>query len=374
LMPCENLVIRPISPADHAAVREIAQRSFSVTQSGYVRPGPDDLVATIDGRVAAAVLLQVLDLPNAGRVGRIAWLLTGPEYRGLGIARQLVRRGVEQLRALGCGSIATEVEGYNTPSANIFHEHEFRRLGTAAQIRWIGAAGALLLGIRTSRLFTPGHFLWALGVPGQPACTGVQRAGAWALNVLIALLALLMGGGLLLAGDPQLPGIPAMVAVVVAVALVLGLREAAMKMVARGLGQPLEFRGWGSGVGASVLIATLFGSVFPVPGGCYPPGDGWRHHQFRRTLALSAAGGTSAVALLLLVALSVRAWIPGGFAAEVAKSVANVGIALLAFDSIVAFAPFQGYNAARMLDYSKPLWIGFALTGLFILILAVTMD
>jgi hypothetical protein len=153
-----------------------------------------------------------------------------------------------------------------------------------------------------------------------------------------------------------------------AVALVLGLREAAMQIVARTQGVRLEHRSWGAGAGTSSLVAILFGGVFPLPGGSYPPGDGWHYRQFRRTLALSAAAGTALVAILLIVALVVLARLPGGFATDLADSIVSIGMALLLFDSMIAVGPFQGYNARRMLDYSRSLWVVFAFIGALIFI------
>lgn len=369
---CEEVITRSISPEDHATVRAITKRSFSVMVRGMVRFGPNDLVAILGGRVVGAVLLHVMERPREGKIGRVALLVTDPEHRGRGIARQLVRQGVDRLHALGCGQIVAEVEGYNTPSANIFHELGFRRLGSMAQIRWLGAVGAVVIGVRTFRLFTPGHFLWARGVPGRPASPEWQRAGTWALNVFIALLAVLVGGGLLLAGGPEIPSLSAVLAVVVAVVLLLGLREAAMWAIGRAQGVTLEYRGWGSGVGASLVIAILFGSVFPLPGGCYPPGDGWHYRQFQRQLAIAAAGATGTVALLLVAAFGARLWGATGFTADVARSLLDVGMALLLFDSIIAMGPFQGYSARRMLDHNRKLWLAFAIVGIAFYLLAVS--
>ncbi|MDG6244343.1 MAG: GNAT family N-acetyltransferase [Methanolobus sp.] len=371
----EHIAIRPFVPEDQDAVARIARRSFSALWARLIVPGPEDFVATVDNRVAGAVLLNanVTDMSGQERVGRIAWLFTDPDYRGRGLARQLVKQGVEQLRAQGCGPVVTEVEGYNTPSANIFHELGFRRLGTMDQVRWLGVAGALLLGLRTNRLFTPGHFLWALDVPGRPASPAVQRAGTWTLNVFITLLALLLGGGLLLPGGPVMPGASEILAVIVAVVLLLGLREGAMQIAARMQGLQLEFRGWGSGAAVSALIAVLFGKVFLLPGSCYPPGDGWHYHQFRRQLALSAAAGTSMVVILFLSALVLPAQVPEGFAPMIAGNIVEIGIALILFDSIIAFEPFQGYSARRMLDYSRTLWIAFALIVAVIYVFVVIL-
>lgn len=364
-------IIRVITPADCLQVGEIAKRSLSATQSVFVRTGPHDLVATVGDRVVAVVLLELLNMPRQSRIGRIAWLLTDPDYRGYGIARRLVREALKSLDELGCGAVVTEVEGYNSPSANIFNEMGFRRLGTIAQIRWLGAVDAVLLGLRTQRLFTPGHYLWACQVPEYSESPSVQRFGTWALNVSIAVFAMVMGGGLLLPGELGMPSLSELFAVVTAVIVIMGMREAAMHLVARTKGMILEYRGWGSGIGSSAIIAVFFGSVLPLPGGVYPSGDGWSYHRYRGTLALSAAAGTAMTALLVLAAFYGITQGVYGFAEELGRSILNIGVALLLFDGIIAFGPFQGYNARRLLDHSQWLWMAFVILVICICALAV---
>ena len=366
-------IIRVITAADRLRVVEIAKRSLSVSQSLFVRTGPHDLVATVGDRVVAVVLLELLIMPKRGRVGRIAWLLTDPDYRGMGLARRLLREALKRLDELGCVAVVTEVEGYNSPSANIFNEMGFRRLGTIAQIRWLGTVGALSLGLRTQRLFTPGHYLWASQVPGYCASPSVQRIGTWALNVIIAVSAMLMGGGIFLPGDLERPSLSALTAVVIAVMLILGMREAAMHLVARAKGLILEYRGWGSGIGASAFIAICFGSVLPLPGGVYPSGDGWSYYRYRGTLALSAGAGTAMTALLVLAAFYGISHGLHGFSEELGRSILNIGVALLLFDGIIAFGPFQGYNARRLLDQSRMLWMTIAIISVCICVLAVSV-
>lgn len=358
-----RVAIRPVVPTDYGAIKAIARRSFSVSQSVYVCPQAGDLVATVDERVVGAVLLDSISLPRGRQTGRIAWVLTSPEYRGRGIARRLVTKGVERLQAQGFTQVVTEIEGYNSPSASIFHELGFQRMGLLGQLRRFGAIGSTLLGVRSFRLFMPGYFLWMLGPSESQAPEAFQRAGAWLLNSLIAVLAFTLGGGFLLAGEARLPGVSTLLALVVAVVLLLGLREAATRTVARARGVQLTFRGWGSGAGASVLVAIFFGSPLMLPGGCYPAGAVWRYHQHARTLAHSAAAGTTMVALLLLGAIALRGSNPEGFIAEVVAGIVNIGMGLLVFDSVVAIGPFQGYNARRMLDHSRRLWSAVACVG-----------
>jgi len=169
--------IRAVTAADGAPISALARTALPPTQSCFVRPGADGgLVARVYGKVAAAALVRVIGLPGGARVGVIAWLLTSPDYRGLALASRLVRAGVDDLYALGCECVVTDVEGHNTGSANVFHGNGFERLSPGAQLQRFGLLATLWLWLRTGLAVDPGHFLWVRdAVSGSPACTRAYR-------------------------------------------------------------------------------------------------------------------------------------------------------------------------------------------------------
>lgn len=131
-------IIRDLQPADGEAIAGLAKTSFPVNQSGFVTPGKSGgKVIVINGNVVAASLLRVISLPSGRKVGFIAWLMTHPERRGQGLAGKLVAASTGCLASRGCEDIVTDVEGYNTSSANAFHREGYRRLSLGQQFfRW----------------------------------------------------------------------------------------------------------------------------------------------------------------------------------------------------------------------------------------------
>jgi ribosomal protein S18 acetylase RimI-like enzyme len=356
--------LRPMQPEDEPAVMRLAGRSFPPTQAAFVRAAQEGLVIDGDAGLAAAVILRVLALPGGRRIGFVVWVMTDPEHRGQGHAARLVERGVARLAALGCDRILTEIEGHNTASQSVFRKLGFNTLGVGRQIAMLGLPGALWFRLRSGYTADTGHFLWMQHAPPPTSSEMVQRLGAWALNGFFALLALALGGGLLTAGVPQLPSAAQAGLLLAAVALVLGLREAAMRVAASARGLPVVFRAWDSGMGISAAIAILVGQLFPLPGSVYPGEPGWRHAEKRPVLGVVALAGVAAVALAVGAALWAAAAHPGTLAGAFSGSILFVGKPLLLFDTVMAFAPFQAFNARRIYECHRGLWAAAAALGL----------
>lgn len=356
--------IRAVTAADDFAISALARAVFPPTQSGFVRPGPDGgLVARVDGSIVAAALVRVIRLPSGARVGMIGWLLTSPDYRGLGLASRLVEACVHDLQARGCECVVTDVEGYNTRSANVFLGNGFGRLSLGTQLRQFGLLATLWLWLRTGLAVDPGHFMWVRNAASGSPHQGLQRAGSWLTNVLLAGFALLLGGGLLLAGAPELPGPGDWLALATAVAVLFGAREAAMRATAAWLRQPLQYRAWEGGFGVTLVITLLFGRLLPMPGGLYPPGDGWKYQEVLPRLGPVAVAGTLTVAAIIATTLLVRDPDAGGTTQQLAFAMLFIGKPLLLFDSVVAIAPFTAFNARRIFDYNRLLWMVIAAIG-----------
>jgi len=128
--------IRDLYPEDDDAVVQLADTSFPATQSGFVKPGiAGGIVAEVDGEIAAVSLLRIIPLSGDKKAGFISWLMTDPDYRGMGLASRLVEESSSRLKELKCEFILTDVEGFNTGSANIFHASGFERMGLLSQLK-----------------------------------------------------------------------------------------------------------------------------------------------------------------------------------------------------------------------------------------------
>ena len=109
-----------------AYIRELHGRpDFDPTSVLMLTPAndPDRLVG----------LCRTVELPgDAGRHrGQIGIVGLLPEWRGRGLGRQLLRWGVEHLRAAGYGEIELSVEARNAPALELY-----RREGFAATVEW----------------------------------------------------------------------------------------------------------------------------------------------------------------------------------------------------------------------------------------------
>ncbi|MGY6411757.1 MAG: N-acetyltransferase family protein [Alkalilacustris sp.] len=334
-----------------------------------MRAGSEGVVIDGEHGLAAAVLVRVIALPGGRRIGFIAWAMTDPGYQGRGLAPALAELSIARLEALGCDSIVTEIEGHNAASETAFRKLGFRRIGPGAQVAAFGLLGAARARLSIGYSTDPGHFIWLRGAEPAPIAEGRERALAWALNGAFTLLALAMGSGLLLGGMPALPSVGDAGVALLAVALVLGIREWAMRTAARARGLTVTYRAWDSGIGITSAVAVLFGSLFPLPGSVYPAGEDWRARDAGPALATAALAGSVAVAVLVGVALWAGAAFAGTLGATAAAGVLLIGKPLLLFDTLMAFPPFHAFNARRIYELHRGVWACMAVLGILLFLL-----
>jgi ribosomal protein S18 acetylase RimI-like enzyme len=360
---------RPIRPDDKQAVARLAERAFPPTQAAFVQAGEEGFVIDADQGLAAAVIVRAVPIPGGRRVGFVTWAMTDPDHRGRGHASVLAERGVARLAELGCDGILTEIEGHNTASQAVFRGLGFRPIGLKDQIAALGLSGAVSFRLRSGYTLDPGHFLWLQGAASETKAEMPERLVAWGLNGLFALIVLSLGGGLLLQGAPGLPSVAESALLLAAVVFVLGAREAAMRVAAGARGVPVVFRAWDSGLSITAVIALLFGRLFPLPGSVYPRQAGWRYAETLPALATAALAGVAAIAAIVAGAAWAAAAHAGTPAGAFAGSVLLIGKPLLLFDTVMAFPPFQAFNARRIYDFHRGLWAGVAALGLVLFLL-----
>lgn len=364
-----DIITRDLKPDDHNQVKLLAKKAFPSTQAPFVVPGEaGGLLAEVNGSVAAVSLLRVISLSGGRKAGFIAWLMTDPDYRGMGLASLLVKEHVEMLKSQGFDYIFTDVEGYNTGSANIFHSQGFERLSTISQLKKWSFLDLSRIWIRTGLIVDPGHFLWVFNEKARSISQNNQRLLAVMLNWMIAILAISLGGGLFLSGAPKFPAIEELVATVAGIALLFGIREGVMRLTLIKDIRSFEFRSWEGGLGISLIIAVLFGSLFPLPGNLYPKGDGWKIRNYRKVLGRAAVANTLTLSCIVLAASWTGLKTEIAFLQTLSFTLLFVGKPLLLFDTVVAIAPFDGFNATRLKEYNLAVWLLLTLlaTGLFL--------
>lgn len=364
-------VIRDLQPEDNAAIFALAKRSFPVNQSEFVVPSEmGGKVITINGELVAASLLRIIILPSGRKVGFIAWLMTHPAYRSKGLASKLIEASTVHLQSVPCDDIVTDVEGYNTSSANVFYRAGYRRISVRQQfIRW-NLVDSIWLSVRTALALDPGHFLWVTGATTSKTPPWREWFFACLFNTLLALFAFSLGGGIFLSGSPFIPPIHKITAFFVGVSGLLVVRGAGIKIVAWLYQKPFEFRAWSGGWGISLLIALGFGNTFPLPGNIYPLGDGWSTRHFQTLLGQGAIISTSLVACLIVLGSLLRNTTGNDFFDHIALALLFVGKPLLIFDTLVAVAPFEGFNGRHLRDYNRLIWLALSVIAVIIFIWA----
>ena len=360
---------RPLAAEDSGGIARLAARTFPRSLAVFVRAGYEGFVVDGADGLAAAVLVRVIALPGDRRIGFVAWAMTDPAYQGRGLAPLLARLGIARLEALGCDTVITEIEGHNAASEGAFRKLGFRRIGPGAQVAAFGLLGAARLRLAIGYSADPGHFIWQRGAAPTPTAEGRERALAWAINGVFALLALAMGSGLLLGGTPALPSGGEAGFALLGVVLLLGAREAAMRMAARTRGLAVSYRAWDSGLGITAAVAVLFGSLFPLPGSVYPAAEDRRARDAGPGLATAALAGAVAVAMLVGLALWAGTSLAGTVVATAAAGVLVVGKPLLLFDTLMAFPPFHAFNARRIYEHNRGIWVAMAATGVLLFLL-----
>lgn len=349
--------VRDLRQEDHKDIADLADISFPFSQSRFVVPRKaGGKVATVNGKLAAASLLRIIRMPSGRKIGFIAWLMTHPDFRGRGLAMKLVEASTSHLREHECHAVVTDVEGYNTGSANIFYGAGYRRVSVWQQFHRWNPLDSLWLWIRSGFAIDPGHFLWVAGAATQKACSWRGRLSALLFNALLALFALSLGGGVFLSGEPSVPSAFPAAAFFIGIISLLAAREVGMRVVACFYKQPLEYRAWAGGWGMSLLIAIGFGRTFPLPGNLYPPGDGWSARHFKVVLGQGAIVSAFLVACLIILGSLVKDATGNEFLAKIAFSLVFVGKPMLLFDTLITVAPFEGFNGRHLRDYNRFLW------------------
>lgn len=226
------------------------------------------------------------------------------------------------------------------------------------------------LSIKTGFAVDPGHFFWVYDGVKPKNKPYSDRLFALAFNALLAVFAFSLGGGIFLSGSPFFPSIYEFAAFFLGVCILLAAREIGMRLVAWLSGTPLEFRAWTGGWGISLLVAIGFGSPFPLPGNMYPQGDGWRVQNYQDMFGRGAVVSTMLVAFLILLGALLKDTANNEFLGYLGQALLCVGKPLMVFDTLVAVAPFEGFNGRHLRNYNRLVWLPLSAIAVLIFIWA----
>ncbi|MFF7727839.1 GNAT family N-acetyltransferase [Streptomyces sp. NPDC008001] len=135
----EKTIIRTATEADGAPLAELDRRTWSTLHAVMPRPEPPYgpfftersrpehfLVAESGGRVAGYVrLMPATPLAANAHVRQIQGLAVDDAFRGLGIARALLRAAADEARRQGATRLTLRVLGHNAPARSLYASEGF---------------------------------------------------------------------------------------------------------------------------------------------------------------------------------------------------------------------------------------------------------
>ncbi|MEW5760335.1 MAG: GNAT family N-acetyltransferase [Candidatus Thermoplasmatota archaeon] len=110
-------------------IEKIAKKVYGVKSRRWLKAqfqsGDVGFVARVDGKIVGFSFATY-----ANGQGRIHTLTVLPEYRGLGIGKELMRARLRILYDMGVASVITEIAYWNLASLQIAYNHGFKQVGT----------------------------------------------------------------------------------------------------------------------------------------------------------------------------------------------------------------------------------------------------
>ena len=106
------MIIRPATPADHAAIRAVVAAAFGQKAEAEIVDGVRDedrvlveLVAEQDGEIVGHVLFNRMRTDPPRFIAGLGPLAVAPAFQSAGVGAALSRAGIEACRALGALAI-----------------------------------------------------------------------------------------------------------------------------------------------------------------------------------------------------------------------------------------------------------------------------
>ncbi|MDG5816118.1 GNAT family N-acetyltransferase [Chitinispirillales bacterium ANBcel5] len=348
-----DTVIRLMREDEKKATRKVLFRAFGWFQGVFSSFTPYTFIALKGNEIVGGAILDLFTLPNRGKIGKVSWIFTDPQARGLKLGQRLTEKALEFFGEEGCDEQIAAVEGNNTSSSKLFATRGFDIISPGAQFRRYGG-WTFLMWLKMFHYMTPGVFLWARPVAQKRDSPALQWTATLVLNlIIISLIYSLTNQG----------DFAPLVYYCVSFALLLGTRQIAMQITAAIINYRVRFRIFESGFPLSFMIAILLRGFFPVLGNVYPAEKVWKYSENIPQLGKIALSGILIVALPIFGVWSYAQ--QSGTSNMFIHSFISIGIFFLIFDLLLFFFPFSGFNGKRLWDWNKFLW---ALLSFFALV------
>jgi L-amino acid N-acyltransferase YncA len=363
-----QISVRPMRDDEAAAVRAVAARAFErFDMLLFSTRGKDVLVATgADDRILGAIVLHASDAGALGPLGVVHFVFADPDAGVPGIGTALRDAADVRFAELGCTETSARIDVINSASQALHRAggyrvatvvEQWRRWGWRLPLRWWQAGTG----------FDPGMQLWLRPAPDDrptgdridPADDHASRPGR-ALAVTAALNLLLLALVAWRAPRGGLDAASTVLTLTLTVAVLLGLREAAIRLVARPRELRLGHVPWSNGLPLATVLAGAFGVWFPLTGSSTSQHPGWRHDRDIAALGRAHLAGALLVSGLAWTAaltdpgLDWLAW----------EEVRRAAVMLALFDVALGFSPMIGTAARHVRRWSTPAWIALAVIGI----------
>ncbi len=346
-----DVTVRPFEDRDRARLAEVADRAFARTERVSFDPEKGHtLVAEAGGEVIGGAVLRHVDVAGQ-RVGFTDWIFADPDRAVPGTGSLLRDAALEWFDEAGTDETIARIDAANSASQELHRRGGYQPLPFREQIRrW---------GRRLPGIYLKGHGIVDTGLrmwvrdAGAPRVPPASRlAATWGVNVL--LLAVVS-----VRAPREITTLAAALVWLPLIALVLlGLRESALRGVARARGLTLAHVPWpGGAVGVGLPVAAIFGGWAPMFGSSVPDEPGWRYERDLHALAIAhVAAGAVVAGVAWLTVL----WDPGGGLPWTDIRRAATTFALL---DLVPFARVYGNSGRVVHDRSAGWWAALAAAG-----------
>ncbi|MFP4014732.1 MAG: GNAT family N-acetyltransferase [Chitinispirillaceae bacterium] len=338
-----DTVVRLMREDEKKATRRVLYRAFGWFKGVFSVFSPHTFIALKENEIVGGVILDIFTLPNGRKTGKVAWIFTAPQARGLSLGQRLAEKAIDFFREQGCDEQMAAVEGNNTSSSKLFATRGFDILPAGAQFRRYGV-WTFLMWLKMFHYMSPGFFLWARPGDKKPDSPALQWIATLVLNITVLLLFTLR----------LQKNVSLWFYYSVSFFIFLGMRQIAMHTAAGIMKEKVRFRMWESGFPLSFLIAIFSGGFFPVPGNVYPDEKVWKYKDKVSTLGKVALSGI----VIILIPFSVTwGYIRfNGSTNQLLSSFVMIGRIFLIFDLLFFFFPFIGFNGRRIWDWNKFFW------------------
>ncbi len=341
------ILIRKMEPTEAKEVKKLGIKSFRSFESLFVPVPKEALVAVMDSKIVAAVIVKYVHSKNSQKTGYIDFAFVDRAYHNQGIGRQIYKAAIDYLWDQGCSHITALVKDDNVGSWSLFLKNGFERVSLYTLIKNIGTNGFWNHLIHTAIGWAAGMDLYLAESGGK----AVQKEGGSfyqgfkyiLVNFLISLIVIIRLG---LSQTMVFAG---------ALLLVLSL-----SILTGYLGTVFSKRKWKFRlVNCGFLISVfmfLLGMIYPMVGNWYP--DHYENTgKFRKDLGIQAWVNWVGIFLFAFVSHILSPYY------LFFNYVYAICYMLLIF-RILAVYPFSGFGGSRVLAWNKAVYL---VTGLLTL-------